>query len=154
MQLAVYTAALANHGVRYKASFLNRIISADYQQLLYESKPTVASSLSITPEALEVYTSGMRLAVTAENGTAHKAFENYSVPVCAKTGTAQHGSPGSDHASFVCYAPADQPQVAIAVYVEKGAQGGSLGKIARSLLEVYFATTSQNDTVKPENQLE
>lgn len=154
MQLAVYTAALANRGVRYKATFLNRIISADYQKLLYESKPTVASRLEITDEAYQVYTSGMRLAVSASNGTAHSALGDYPVAVCAKTGTAQHGSPGSDHASFVCFAPADDPQVAIAVYVEKGAQGGSLGNIARALLDVYFATSSQNDTIKPENVLD
>jgi len=151
MQLAVYTAALANRGVRYKATFLNRIISADYQKLLYESKPTVASSLYITDEAYQVYTSGMRMAVSSGNGTAHSALGDYPVAVCAKTGTAQHGSPGSDHASFVCYAPANDPQVAIAIYVEKGAQGGSLGNIARALLDVYFATTTQNDTIKPEN---
>ena len=154
MQLAVYTAALANRGVRYKATFLNRIISADYQKLLYESKPTVASRLEITDEAYQVYTSGMRLAVSAGSGTAHSALGDYPVAVCAKTGTAQHGSPGSDHASFVCYAPADDPQVAIAIYVEKGAQGGSLGNIARAMLDVYFATTAQNDTIKPENVLD
>ena len=151
MQLAVYTAALANRGVRYKATFLNRIISADYQKLLYESEPTVASRLSVTDEAYQVYTSGMRMAVSSGNGTAHSALGDYPVAVCAKTGTAQHGSPGSDHASFVCYAPANDPQVAIAIYVEKGAQGGSLGNIARALLDVYFATTTQNDTIKPEN---
>ena len=153
MQLAVYTAALANRGVRYKATFLSRLISADYQELLYESTPTVVSTLDISPEALEVYTSGMRQAVTEERGTANSVFGDYAVPVCAKTGTAQHGAPGSDHASYVCYAPADDPQIAIAIYIEKGAQGGSLGNIAKSLFDVYFATTSQNDTVKPENVL-
>ena len=151
LQMAVYTAALANRGVRYKATFLNRIISADYQELLYEMEPTVASRLEISDEAYEVYTQGMREAVTASNGTANKVFGDYPVAVCAKTGTAQHGVAGSDHASFVCYAPADDPQIAIAVYVEKGAQGGSLGTIARTIFDAYFATVSENDTVAPEN---
>ena len=53
-------------------------------------------------------------------------MENYPVAVCAKTGTAEHGSAGSDNASFVCYAPQDDPEIAIAVFVEKGAQGGNL----------------------------
>ena len=153
LQLAVYTAALANRGVRYKATFLNRVISADYQELLYEMKPTVASRLEISDEAYEVYTLGMREAVTDPSGTANRVFGDYEVPVCAKTGTAQHGSAGSDHASFVCYAPADDPQVAIAIYVEKGAQGGNLGSIARSILDTYFATVAENDVVSPENIL-
>ena len=153
LQMAVYTAALANRGVRYRATFLNRVISADYQKLLYELEPTVASRLEISDEAYEVYTRGMREAVTAPNGTANKVFGSYPVPVCAKTGTAQHGSAGSDHASFVCYAPADDPQIAIAIYVEKGAQGGNLGNIAKSIFDALFAAVSENDTVSPENSL-
>ncbi|MBQ6159492.1 MAG: hypothetical protein IJK24_00950 [Oscillospiraceae bacterium] len=154
MQMAVYTAALANRGIRYKATFLNRIISADYQDLLYESKPYIVSRLHMSNEAMEVYTTGMRQAVTALNGTANSVFGDYSIPVCAKTGTAQHGSAGSDHASFVCYAPADDPQVAVAIYVEKGAQGGSLGTIAKAIFDTYFAAVAQNDTVAPENELD
>ena len=95
----------------------------------------------------------MRMAVTENNGTANKVFGDYAVPVCAKTGTAQHGGAGSDHASFVCYAPANDPQIAIAIYVEKGAQGGNLGVIAKSIFDVYFDTEFENDTVKPENTL-
>ena len=154
LQMAVYTAALANRGVRYRATFLNRVISADYQTLLYELQPTVASRLEMTDEAYEVYTQGMREAVTAPNGTANKVFRSYPIPVCAKTGTAQHGSPGSDHASFVCYAPADDPQIAIAIYVEKGAQGGNLGNIAKPIFDTLFAAVSENDTVPPENALD
>ena len=85
----------------------------------------VASTLDISDEAYAAYSEGMREAVTS--GTAHSAFVLMDVAVCAKTGTAQHGSGGSDNASFVLYAPADDPEIAIAVYVEKkGAQGGTL----------------------------
>jgi penicillin-binding protein 2 len=75
------------------------------------------------------------------------------MPVAAKTGTAQHGGEGSDHAAYVCYAPFDDPQIAVAIYVEKGAQGGALGNIARAIFDVYFATEYENDTVKAENSL-
>lgn len=155
LQMAVYTAALANRGIRYKASFLNRIISADYQSLLYEMKPEIVSRLNATNEAWEVVEEGMRMAVTEPNGTANKVFGDYPVAVCAKTGTAQHGADGcSDHASFVCYAPADDPQIAIAIYVEKGAQGGALGEIARSLFDVVFVNAGGNDTVAAENTMD
>ena len=147
MQMAVYTAALANHGVRYKATFLNRIISPDYQDLVYELKPTVAARLEISEDAYETYTLGMHM-VTSEPGGS-----GYKVPVAAKTGTAQHGGEGSDHAAYVCYAPFDDPQIAVAIYVEKGAQGGALGNIARAIFDVYFATEYENDTVKAENSL-
>ncbi len=153
MQLAVYTATLANRGVRYKATFLNRIISPDYQDLLYEMKPTVAERLEISDEAYETYTTGMRMVASERAGSAYKVFGSYEIPVAAKTGTAQHGAQGSDNAAFVCYAPFDDPQIAVAIYVEKGAQGGALGNIAKAIFDVYFATEYENDTVKAENSL-
>ena len=151
MQLAVYTAALANRGARYRATFLSRIISSDYQTLLYETKPELIEALEISDEAYQAYTTGMRMAVTEESGTAHKVFGDYEIAVCAKTGTAQHGSAGSDNASFVCYAPMEDPEIAIAVYVENGAQGGVLGNVARAIFDVYFATVYENNVVQTEN---
>lgn len=156
MQLAVYTATLANRGVRYKATFLNRVISADYQDLIYQMKPTVVNRMEISDEAYEVYTLGMRMVTSERQGSGYKVFGSYAIPVAAKTGTAQHGTPGidgSDNASYVCYAPADDPQIAVAIYVEKGAQGGALGNIAKAIFDVYFATEYVNDTVSPENSL-
>ena len=153
MQMAVYTAALANHGVRYKATFLNRIISPDYQDLVYELKPTVAARLEISEDAYETYTLGMHMVTSEPGGSGYKVFGDYEIPVAAKTGTAQHGGEGSDHAAYVCYAPFDDPQIAVAIYVEKGAQGGALGNIARAIFDVYFATEYENDTVKAENSL-
>ncbi len=153
LQLAVYTATVANRGVRYKATFLNRIISADYQELLYEMKPKVASTVKATDEAWDVCRAGMRMAVSTLNGTASAVFGDYPVAVCAKTGTAQHGAGGSDNASYVCYAPMDDPQIAIAIYVEKGAQGGALGNIAKDIFDAYFVNAGGNDTVAPENAM-
>ena len=93
------------------------------------------------------------MAVSSPSGTANKVFGDYPIAVCAKTGTAQHGADGSDNASFVCYAPAEDPQIAIAVYVEKGAQGGALGEIAKAVFDAYFVNAGGNDTVAPENSL-
>lgn len=150
LQLAVYTSALANRGTRYKATFLRRVISADYETLIQENKPVVLDQLDISDDAYFAYTEGMRMAVANGNGTAHSVFGNYPIPVCAKTGTAEHGSAGSDNASFVCYAPANDPQIAVVVYVERGAQGGNLGNVAKAVFDVYFSTESRNDTVAAE----
>ena len=151
MQLACYTSALANHGTRYKATFLQRVLSSDYSELLYESTPVVASQLNISGEAYAAYTEGMRLSVTWANGTSHYYLGDYDVAVCAKTGTAEHGGNGSDNAAYVLYAPADDPQIAIAVYVEKGTPGSRLAKVARAILDAYFSTSSNVDTVPAEN---
>ena len=116
-------------------------------------QPEAVSALQATNEAWDVCRDGMRMAVSSESGTANKVFGDYPVEVCAKTGTAQHGAGGSDNASFVCYAPMDDPQIAIAIYVEKGAQGGALGNIAKDIFDAYFVNAGGNDTVAPENSM-
>ena len=58
---------------------------------------------------------------------------------------------GSDHASFVLYAPADDPQIAIAVYVEKGSKGGNLANVCIPILDAYFSSATHYETVMTEN---
>lgn len=152
LQMCVYTTALANKGTRYEAHFLKKIISGDYQTLLEEKTPKVASTLDMSQDAIDCVFTGMRLCAT--EGTAKNIFENYDVAVCCKTGTAQHGAEGSDNASFVLFAPADDPEIAISVYVEKGAQGGNLGKVAKEILDYYFSTTVQRETSPQEGLLQ
>ncbi len=157
MQLAVYTSALANRGTRYKATFLNRVVSADYRSLLRHSEPEVLSTLEISDDAYQAYFTGMRLVTqkTADfSGTAYSTFKNYPIAVAAKTGTAQSGQTNaSDHGAFVCYAPADDPQIAIAIYGEKAGHGNTLGTIARDMLDIYFEVGEVGDVIVSENKL-
>ena len=151
MQLASYAMGLANQGTRYKATFLNRVVSADYRQLLMENKVQVLSHMDITDDAHAVYLNGMKLVAGVSGGTAYSTFKNYPIAVAAKTGTAEAG-PGSANGAFVCFAPADDPQIAIAVYGEKAGGGGKLAPIAKEILNVYFGF-STGDTDSLENQL-
>ena len=153
LQLCTYTAALANQGVRYEATFLRRVLSSDYEKLIEENRPTVASRLEISDLAYEACVEGMNMSTYIYNGTSNTVFSDYGMKVCAKTGTAEHGSGGSDNGSFVLFAPADDPVIAIAIYVEKGAQGGNLGNIAKAILDAYFSESNSVDTVPYENTL-
>ncbi len=153
LQLCSYTCALANQGIRYEATFLRRVLSADYDELIMENEPTIASQLEISDLAFETIIEGMNMSTYIYNGTSNAVFSDYDIKVCAKTGTAEHGSGGSDNGSFVLFAPADDPVIAIAIYVEKGAQGGHLGNIAKVLLDAYFSETNSIDTVPGENEL-
>ena len=132
LQLCVYASTLANKGTRMKATFLNRVVSADYRQLIYQNEPSIVSQMEISDQTYETYMSGMRKVVMADStynvafGTASKYFggpqdlygEDTSVwpiqdgvwplknevVVYAKTGTAEHSSGGSDHGAFICFA--------------------------------------------------
>ena len=152
MQLAVYTATLANRGTRYNATFMNRVVSADYRQLLEESIPTVASQLAISNDAYKAYSEGMYAVAHMEKGTAYKVFKNYPITVAAKTGTAQNGGDLPDNGAFVCYAPLENPQIAIAIYGEKAGHGSDLAPIAKAIMDVYFEVGEATDVITNENQ--
>ena len=151
MQLCVYTCTLANQGIRYKATFLNRVVSSDYRQLVLENQPQIMSTLAISDEAFEAYTEGMRMA--ALEGTAKRFFKDYPVAIAAKTGTAQHGSGGSDHGAFVCYGPYEDPEIAVVVYGEKAGHGTTVAEIAKAVLDVYFGVDEVGDVITNENQI-
>ena len=72
-------------------------------------------------------------------------------PAGAKTGTAQLGDNQVNNAIFICYAPYDNPKVAVAVVVEHGSAGASIASIARDFLDAYF-TVKTVDTA-PESEL-
>ena len=151
LQLCVYTSTLANRGTRYKATFLNRVISSDYKTLEYFNDPVVVSRFEISDDAYRAYTQGMRDVATT--GTARSILKNYPIAVAAKTGTAETDSGGSDNGAFICYAPFDDPEIAIVVYGEKAGHGRTMGQIAKALLDTYFEDVINGDSVIGENQV-
>ena len=138
IQQCVYAATLGNGGVRMKATFLNRVVSSDYRTLVEENEPQVVSNLNLDASMVNAYKEGMKLVISGANGTARKTMAGIDVEVCAKTGTAQTGRAGSDDGYFVCFAPADDPEIAIAVHGEKAAHGATLGQVAKEILIYYF----------------
>lgn len=154
LQMACYVSALANQGTRYKATLLSRVVSWDYQDLILESQPEIASQLDMDEKTIACINEGMKMTVSDYSGTANSYLSDYPIAVAAKSGTAQHGSGGSDNASFVCYAPADDPQIAIAVYVEHGAQGGNLANVVRPILDAFFSQESKYETTYNENTVQ
>ena len=84
-------------------------------------------------------------------GTASSRFAKAKYAPAAKTGTAQLGDNQVNNAIFICYAPYDNPKVAVAVVVEHGSAGASIASIARDFLDAYF-TVKTVDTA-PESEL-
>ena len=151
MQLAVYVSTLCNQGVRYGATFLDRVLASDYSKQLYEKQAEILGTTYISDAAFEAYTEGMRLVASESGGTAYSAFYNYPIKIAAKTGTAETDS-GSPNGAFVCYAPYDDPQIAVVVYGEKAGGGSRLTSVAKAILDIYFEVdTGENDSF--ENQI-
>ena len=167
MQLCVYTATLANQGVRMKATFLSRVVSADYRTLVRENEPVVMDNTEISDDTYITYVTGMRDVIAGPEGTGRGDFggpkdyildENGMWPypeirVCAKTGTAQTFKDRSDNGAYVCFAPMEDPQIAIAIYGERVAHGSTLGVVAEEIMRAYFALGDSGDVIVYENKL-
>ena len=153
LQLCVYTATVANKGVRMKATFLNRVVASDYRTLVYQNEPSVVSTLNMSNATYGTIVQGMKQVIAGDRGTARNTMQGLSVEVAAKTGTAETGRLGSDDGSFVCFAPIDNPEIAIAVFGEKAAHGSTLGLVAKDIIEYYFYQAQASAVNTYENQL-
>lgn len=158
LQLAVYTATLANKGVRYKATFMSRVVSADYQKLLAENTPKVVVDMNLRESTIEAYYDGMQRVIYGVSGgfygtAVNTQWQTVPVTVAGKTGTAEQFYGSSDNGAFVCFAPVEDPQIAIAIYIEKGGHGVTLASIARAILREYFNVGTVSDVAVYENRI-
>jgi penicillin-binding protein 2 len=154
MQLCSYVSTIINRGTRYKATFLNRVVSSDYHEVVFENTPEVMNKIFISDSAVNAVMTGMEKVANDAGGTARKIFANYPIKVAAKTGTAQTGDKRySDNGAFVCYAPADDPQIAVVVYGERAGHGRSMGDVAKAILDAYFGVDSSGSTLPGENEI-
>ena len=135
LQLANYIATLVNGGTRYSAHLLKEVKSSDFSQVLYTYEPEVLDSIDIQPENLDAVKAGM-LALTTGKGSLARYFQDLPVQVGAKTGSAQVNAETESNAVFVCFAPYDKPEIAMAIVVEHGGSGSDVaGSVAAQLLE-------------------
>ena len=144
-------ATLANGGTHYAAHLLKEVKSNDFSQVVEQYEPTVLNQLEISPENLAAVTQGM-LRVTTES-SAKTYFADLGVQVAAKTGSAQVSSETESNALFVAFAPYENPEIALAIVVEKGGSGSTLANIAAEILGYYVSAGSGMETVTPENTL-
>jgi penicillin-binding protein 2 len=135
LQLANYTAAIANGGILYSPRIVNRTRDADGKEKIVE--PEIIRSNFISKNVLDVVREGMR--ETVISGTA-RTLGDLPVEAAGKTGTAEFGSEDKTHSWFISFAPYDKPEIAIAVLVEGGGEGNSAAlPVAKEALNWYFS---------------
>ena len=151
IQLANYIATLVNGGSRNATHLLKEVKSSDFSQVLYTKEPELLSTIEIKDENLEAVKAGM-LALTTE-GFVSRHFADLPFQVGAKTGSAQVDGQVEANAVFVCFAPYDDPQVAMALVVQRGGSGSELGAMAADILSYYFSSQETRDEAPTENTL-
>ena len=161
LQIAEYCAAIANGGTRHSAALLKSVRSYDYSRQLYQNKTEVLSTVDSADYNWAAVQRGMYLMandITSSSNTVYYTLGNYSyngvsLPVAAKTGTSQLGEDKTNNAIFMCYAPFDDPEIAVAIVVERGLSGANLSRMARNVLDAYFSLGSISNTAERENSL-
>lgn len=154
IQIANYIATIANGGTRRAVTMLKSVRSYDYSEELYEREPEILSELDMDQEYWDAIHEGMYLVANSPVGTAYSTFGNYTYcDVAAKTGTSQRGDNVANNGVFVCYAPADDPEIAICVVVEKAGSGSSIAGIAKQMLDYYFSFNEGSQAVDTEQTL-
>ena len=155
LQLAVYAATLANGGTRYQPTLIKSVKSYDYSRTVKENEPKVAQEINADPANLKVVTDAMQ-SVADEGGTAARTFANYPIPIAVKTGTAEHtggkdfDGNTNDHAVFIGFAPADDPEIAVAIVGECAGHGSEVAPIARDIFDAYFQGEEEMESVPAE----
>ncbi len=136
LQLANYTAALANGGKLFTPFIISKAINK-YGEIVYEGE-TNFTQIPWEEKTFEIIKEAMGEVVL--DGTAEKIFTDFPIEVAGKTGTAETGKEANESSNgvFICYAPIDDPQIAIAVVIEHGVWGSYTAPIAKDILREYF----------------
>jgi len=164
LQLAHVTATIAMRGERYAPRLVNRIRDADTGDIR-ALEPRALPRVPVEDAShWDVIIGGMVGVMNDPWGTARRSQIGAPYKIAGKTGTAQVFSVGQnekydekavaermrDHALFVAFAPADDPQLAVAVVVENGRSGsGTAAPIARKVFDAYLLPPDQAAQAAP-----
>lgn len=151
LQLASYIATLMRGGVRYDAHLLKNVSAYDGSGVLYTHEPQVLSQQALSDATIAAIKQGMGDLVTS--GDLRRYFQGQcAVTVGAKTGSAQLGN-NMTNGVFVCFAPYEDPEIAVAIVIERGNSGSAVASTAVKILNAYFAPSETGVITAPEGTL-
>ncbi len=135
MQLASF---VGNEGVTFKPQIVNRVVTPD-GKVVKVFEPVMTANVKLSKEAFAIVKDAMKGVVNEPRGTAYGNARSSIVSISGKTGSAQSGTGGADHALFIAYAPSDTPSVSMGILVEHGLHGASAASpVAKAVAEVLF----------------
>lgn len=151
LQLANYIATLVSGGQHCPAHLLKSVKSYDNSEIIATGDTTPLNILNISDSTLQAVKKGM-YGYTQPGGMVYSYFKDCIVSAGAKTGTAQLGGGLKNNGVFVAFAPYDDPEIAIALVLEKGDAGAALASTAVTILNSYFSRESTG-SILSDNEL-
>ena len=152
LQLANYIATLASGGEYCEPHLLKAVKSYDSAEVLAVGNSEPVSTVSMSASTLEAVKEGM-YGYTQPGGSVYSAFRSCVVSAGAKTGTAELGGDQTENGVFVCFAPYEEPEIAVAIVIEHATWGANLASTGVEILNAYFTADESGDVILGENQL-
>lgn len=130
--LARYVTTVANSGTCYNLTLLDKLTDHN-KMLLTDYKAEIHNQVEMPSEYWNIIHGGMRRVVESKS-----YYNNLGVNVAGKTGTAQESKSRTNHALFVCYAPYENPEIAIATRIAFGYSADYAARTTREVLKYYY----------------
>lgn len=157
IQMAKYISMIANGGKNIDVSIIKSIIKIDGTEVPKEeirkhanektgTENELKENLNISKENLDAIRKGMKGVTSEVGGTAYATFSDFNIDIAGKTGSAQTGIEGEAHGWFAGFAPYENPEIAVIVFVEKAGSGGYTADVAKKIMQEYFGMNSEKIT--------
>lgn len=157
IQMARYVSMIANDGKSIDTTIVKSIIKPDGTEISKDEineyvknklglEDTNLEDVKISKEDSQAIKKGMRGVTSEAGGTAAAYFSDLDIDIAGKTGSAQTGVDGEAHGWFVGFAPYDDPEIAVVVFVEKAGSGGYTSDVAKKIIKEYFGMNSEKVT--------
>lgn len=161
VQVAKYISMVTNGGHDIDVTLIKKIIKADGTEIdkteidnfineKLGTKPQKKEDMNISQETISAVLEGMKSVTTETGGTAYSVFKDFNIEVGGKTGSAEAGK--NVNAWFAGFAPYENPEIAVVVFVENGGHGYYIANVAKAIFESYFGSTEEiieDRTAKP-----
>lgn len=131
-ELARYVSTLANKGTSYNISLIDKVADAS-GNVIEDYTADISSNVSLTDNVWNVIHNGMEKVIEGK-----PEFSDIDLKVAGKTGTAQQSKTRPDHSVFIAYAPADNPQISMAVRIAFGYSSTNAMLVGKDILKYYF----------------
>ncbi|MGM0437167.1 MAG: penicillin-binding protein 2 [Bacillota bacterium] len=135
LQLSLLVSSIANEGTLYKPQIVDKIIDDD-GNIVKDFDKEVKKDLPFSKNTYNILKNGMEEVTNAEYGTASSVFEDFPIKIAGKTGTAETGI--SNHGWFAGFAPADDPEIVVVVFLENGNSSSNTLPVAKEIFNEYF----------------
>ena len=154
LQMTKYISMLTNGGKRINPTIIKTIRNVDgtevpkdeirkYSNEMLGIQEYSGEEFQIKQENLQAVLEGMRMTTQQSGGTAYSIFRNFNIEVAGKTGSAE--APGNIvNAWFACFAPYNEPEIAVVAMIENGGHGNYSAEVARDIIAEYFGMNAQN----------